>query len=186
VLSQELRSPDSLLLETAAQIGAVRIFIDGISLLHTVPNHLNNAGNGDELGSYRQILQALLAWLQRENLTAMLSHEVSALEPQAFALEVTEYLADTVIVLGREQRRRGIQRQLEITKSRGQDYVTGKHTLRITAGKGLEVFRRVQAPPDNLGRGRQPTSSTRRSVIGSGPLDELFGGGAKVAATEVT
>jgi hypothetical protein len=57
VLSQELRSPDNLLLETAAQIGAVRIFIDGISLLRTVPNHLNNAGNGDERGSYRRILQ---------------------------------------------------------------------------------------------------------------------------------
>lgn len=177
VLSQELRSPDSLLLETAAQMGAVRIFIDGISLLRTAPNHLNNAGNGDELGSYRQTLQELLAWLQRENLTAMLSHEGSALEPQAFALEVVEYLADTVIVLGREQRRRSIQRQLEITKSRGQDYVAGKHTLRITAGKGLEVFRRVQAPPDDLDRERQPTSSTRQSVIGSSSLDELFGGG---------
>ena len=33
VLYQELRSPDSLLLEAAAEIGAHRIFIDGISLL---------------------------------------------------------------------------------------------------------------------------------------------------------
>src|SRR4030081_2705393 len=33
VLDQELRSPDSLLLETAAEIGAERIFIDGIGLL---------------------------------------------------------------------------------------------------------------------------------------------------------
>src|SRR5580698_2036380 len=33
VLDQELRSPDSLLLETAAEIGAQRIFIDGIGLL---------------------------------------------------------------------------------------------------------------------------------------------------------
>src|SRR3989442_11239108 len=31
VLQQELRSPDSLLLETAAELGAQRIFIDGIS-----------------------------------------------------------------------------------------------------------------------------------------------------------
>src|ERR671922_2310869 len=60
VLSQELRSPDSLLLEAAAQMGAQRIFIDGISLLRTVPNHLNDAGegngNGNGLGCYRQIL----------------------------------------------------------------------------------------------------------------------------------
>src|ERR1700681_2325725 len=33
VLDQELRSPDSLLLEAAAEMGARRIFIDGISLL---------------------------------------------------------------------------------------------------------------------------------------------------------
>ena len=33
VLESELRSPDSLLLETAAEIGAQRIFIDGIGLL---------------------------------------------------------------------------------------------------------------------------------------------------------
>ena len=94
VLSQELLSPDSLLLETAAQMGAQRIFIDGISLLRTVSNHLNgaNENDGNGMGSYRQILQLLLEGLQRENLTAVLSHEVTAVEQQAFALEVTEFL----------------------------------------------------------------------------------------------
>src|ERR1039457_6256635 len=41
VLDQELRSPDSLLLETAAEMGAQRIFIDGIS-----PLHARATGNG--------------------------------------------------------------------------------------------------------------------------------------------
>jgi circadian clock protein KaiC len=179
VLSQELRSPDSLLLETATKMGAQRIFIDGISLLRTVANHVNNAAeaNNNGMGCYRQILQQLLEGLQRENLTAILSHEVTAIEQQAFALEVTEFLTDTVIVLRREQNRRGAHRSLEIVKSRGQDYDAGRHTLRITAGKGLEVFRRVQAPPRDAGGQRQPTSSNRQSVIGSAPLDELFGGG---------
>src|SRR5712692_2581521 len=36
VLDQELRSPDSLLLETATEIGARRLFIDGLSLLRTL------------------------------------------------------------------------------------------------------------------------------------------------------
>ena len=153
VLSQELRSPDSLLLETAAEMGAQRIFIDGISLLRTVPPTVNGGnGNGHE-GHYRELLQQLIEGLQRENLTAMLSHEVIALEQQASALEVAEFLADTVIVLRRELHRRGIHRSLEITKSRGQDYDAGRHTLRITAGTGLEVFRRVQAPPRDLEQG---------------------------------
>lgn len=181
VLSQELRSPDSLLMETAAKMGAQRIFIDGISLLRTVTSEINNGGNGNgngnEMGCYRQILQQLLEGLQRENLTAILSHEVTAVEQQAFALEVTEFLTDTVIVLRRENNRRGTHRSLEITKSRGQGYDAGRHTLRITAGKGLEVFRRVQAPPEEIDREKQPTSTTRQSVIGAAPLDELFGGG---------
>jgi circadian clock protein KaiC len=179
VLSQELRSPDSLLLETAAEMGAQRIFVDGISLLRTVPNILNNANgsNGDGMSSYRELLQQLIEGLQRENLTAMFSHEVTSVEQQAFALEVTEYLTDTVIMLRREQRRRGLHRTLEITKSRGQDFDSGKHTVRISSDNGLEVYRRVQAPPRGLSGERQPTSSNRQSVIGSSPLDELFGGG---------
>jgi circadian clock protein KaiC len=177
VLSQELNSPDSLLLETADAMGAQRLFIDGISLLRTVPDTFHNGSNGNGAeGHYRQLLQQLLAGLQREALTAMLSHEVTAIEQQAFALEITEYLTDTVIVLRREPHRRGSRRSLEITKSRGQDYDSGRHTLRITADTGLEVFRQVQTPPRDIGRS-QPTSNTRQSVIGAGPLDELFGGG---------
>jgi circadian clock protein KaiC len=148
VLSQELASPDSLLLEMAAQMGAQRLFIDGISLLRTVAPPLPNGENGTGYeGHYRQVLQQLLEGLQREHLTALLSHEVTALDQQAFALEIAEYLTDTVLVLRNEPHRRGRRRSLEIMKSRGQDYDIGRHTLRITAGTGLEVFRRVQAPP---------------------------------------
>ena len=174
VLDQELRSPDSLLLETATEIGAQRIFIDGLSLLRTVSNGANGTpANG--LAAYRELLQQLIAGLQRENLTAMLAHEVSAHETPASTLEVAEYLADTVIVLQRERHARGMRRSLEITKSRGQDFDTGQHTLRITSGKGVEVFRRVQARPrSDLA---QPTSTARRSVIGVEPLDTLIGGG---------
>src|SRR6266545_6856781 len=51
VLDQELRSPDSLLLETAAEMGAQRIFIDGIALLRTLST--DNAANGNGAASYR-------------------------------------------------------------------------------------------------------------------------------------
>jgi circadian clock protein KaiC len=181
VLSQELRSPDSLLLETAAEMGAARIFIDGISLLRAAPNLVNN-GNGpqpDAISSYRELLQLLIEGLQRENLTALFAHEVTAVEHQAFALEMTEYLVDTVIVLRRDSNRSSVRRSLEVAKSRGQDFDAGRHTLRITAGQGIEVFRRAQAPSrkGDLDGMEQPTSSHRQSIIGSGPLDELFGGG---------
>jgi circadian clock protein KaiC len=173
VLDQELRSPDSLLLETAAKIGAQRIFIDGISLLRTLST--GNGGSGNGAASYRELLQQLTEGLLRENLTAMLTHEVLAQQEQSSALEVAEFLADTVIILKREHRHRSIHRSLEIIKSRGQDYEAGKHTLRITAGKGLEVFRRVQIRA--RGVQVQPTSVTKRSLIGCEPLDALIGGG---------
>jgi circadian clock protein KaiC len=66
-------------------------------------------------------------------------------------------------------------RSLEIIKSRGQNYVAGRHTLQIKGGKGLEVFRRVQAPI--LHTSEQPTSSAKRSVVGVPALDALIGGG---------
>src|SRR6266852_7424541 len=172
VLDQELRSPDSLLLETAATIGAQRIFIDGISLLRTLAT--GNGADGNGAASYRELLQQFIEGLQRENLTAMLSHEVLAHQEQSSALEVAEFLADTVIILKREHLHRSIHRSLEVMKSRGQDYEAGKHTLRITAGKGLEVFRRVQLQA--RGVPVQPTSE-KRSPIGCAPLDALIGGG---------
>src|SRR6266849_7464360 len=130
VLDQELRSPDSLLLEIAAEIGAQRIFIDGISLLRAVSADSNGTG-GIAAISYRELLQQLIEGLQRENLTAMLSHEVLAVGDQASTLEIAEFLADTVIVLSHERRRGDVHRTLEIKKSRGQDYDTGQHTVRI-------------------------------------------------------
>src|SRR5438046_1929599 len=164
VLDQELRSPDSLLLETAAEIGARRIFIDGISLLRTPATGNGATGNG--AASYRELLQQFLEGLGRENLTAMLSHEVLAHQDEFSALEVAEFLADTVIILKRDHHHRSIHRSLEIMKSRGQDYEAGKHTLRITAGQGLEVFRRVQPRAPGVPLTPASEDSTR---IGSQP-----------------
>jgi circadian clock protein KaiC len=175
VLNQELCSPDSLLLETAAEIGAQRIFIDGISLLSQLTKGNGNGNNENGTSEYRELFQQLIEGLQRENLTAVLSHEVIGHGASSATLEVSEFLADTVIVLKRELRDRGVRRTLEITKSRGQDFEAGQHTLRITGGKGLEVFRRVQARPRK--EIEQPTSTSKHSVIGGGILDALMGGG---------
>src|SRR5258707_2828287 len=61
VLDQELRSPDSLLLETAAEMGAHRIFIDGISLLRTMQHP--NGGHWHRIVTYRELLHEPLARL---------------------------------------------------------------------------------------------------------------------------
>jgi circadian clock protein KaiC len=175
VLDHELRAPDSLLLETAGEMGAQRIFIDGIGLLEqALPTERSFPGlNG--AGSFRELMNQVVEGLQRENLAAMFSLEVG-LSPRSVAnVEVTDYIADTVIHLTRTEKNRRTLRNVEIVKSRGQDYETGLHTLQITSEKGLEVFRRVQSPRQS--NKTQPTSSARRSVTGVKALDTLIGGG---------
>jgi len=186
VLGAGLQSPLSLLLETVAEIGAKRMFIDGIGLLgqdrslpangadSSLPNgHSRSPFDGPP--SYRGLLQQLLEELHRENLTCMFSHEVGLMPESLATLEAAGFLCDTVMELCHDRTSRRGHRSVEIVKSRGQDYVTGKHTLRITSGRGLEVFRRVQAPlVQNLA---QPTSIAKRSLIGVPALDDLIGGG---------
>jgi circadian clock protein KaiC len=182
VLDQEVRSPDSLLLETATEIRAHRIFIDGIGLL----NQVSPAGippMGARPGSYRELLQQLIEALNRENLTALLSHERGRSAAEATTLEAADFLADTVINLGRDTRNGRVHRNLEIVKSRGQAYDGGQHSFQIQSGSGLEVFRRVQAP---VRRDiAQPTSLARRSVVGVEALDILIGGGIFDGSTTV-
>jgi circadian clock protein KaiC len=171
VFDQELRSPDSLLLETAKEMGAQRIFVDGIGLLNK-----NLVDSNSVHRTYRELLQQLIESLNRENLTAMFSLELGYAHGSiAAAPESIDSIADTVIQLGRERHGRRIQRSLEILKSRGQDYEGGAHTMHVTGGRGLEIFRRVQAPLPV--KSKQPTSSIMRSVIGVEAIDSLIGGG---------
>jgi circadian clock protein KaiC len=170
VFDQELRSPDSLLLEAAKEMGAQRIFVDGVGLLNT------NLIDSDFIHrTYRELLQQLIESLNRENLTAMFSLELGKAHDTVAASESIDFLADTVIQLGRERHGRRIHRSVEIVKSRGQDFEGGEHTMHVTGGKGLEIFRRVQAPLP--AKSMQPTSSTMRSVIGVEAVDTLIGGG---------
>lgn len=180
VIEQEMRSPDSLLLEMAVEIGAKRVFIDGIGLLRQASNQ------GDSMpfigpGSYRDLLQQLIGGLERLNLTAVLSHEIGDHSELQSTRESAAFLVDTVIQLKRTLHSRRIYRSIEIVKSRGQNYEQGEHTLSIADGEGLEVFRRVQAPlrlalP-------QPSSIARRSFIGVEAMDKLFGGGVYDGST---
>jgi circadian clock protein KaiC len=170
VFNQELSSPDSLLLETAREMGARRIFVDGLALL--IPDL---GGSRSPCSEHRELMHQLIESLTRENLTAMLSLERGSSPDWIASVEIAGFLADTVIQLGRERHGRRARRVLEVLKSRGQDFEAGEHTLQITGGRGLEAYRRVQAPVRT--NSRQPTSSTMRSIIGVDAVDTLIGGG---------
>jgi circadian clock protein KaiC len=180
VLDQELRGTDGVLLQTAREMGARRIFVDNVALLGAVSSHNDRSTNGNGTGSPREMFQHLLDGLRREELTGLMAHETSAHMTGVLTLESAEILADTVIHLHRGRHERGVFRRIEITKSRGQRFDEGEHTLHISAGTGLEVFRRVQS--DVRERVVQPASDRKRSAVGTVPIDELCGGGLYVGS----
>ena len=173
VFRQELQQADSLLLEEAAKMGARRIFVDGVVGLVSAAS--------DEP---REAFQVLVEGLQRENLTAMLALEAAVLG-DGLSSSLPEEIADTVIRLRTEDLQRAAVRSIEIVKSRGHEYQMGRHSLCIVDGKGIEVYRRVQAPRKD-GRERAAAYDTsKRASTGVPGLDEIVNGGYFHGSTTV-
>lgn len=175
VFQQEIQQADSLLLDEAAAIGARRIFVDGLVRRTT----------GD-IGGWNtpEAFHLLAEGLQRERLTAMLGVEVAAAEGgRAAASLPEEFIADTVIQLRVEAVERAVQRSVEIVKARGQDYRMGRHSFSIVDGKGIEVYRRVQAPRDLAREEAAAYDTSTRVTTGVPGLDEMMNGGYYLGST---
>jgi circadian clock protein KaiC len=178
VFAQELQQADSLLLEEAAKMGARRMFVDG------VPGAVGISGSG-VVADPRDMFHTLAEGLQRENLTAVLAVEATAYSDQrTFALP-EESIADTVIRLRMEEVTRSTIRSLEIVKSRGHGFQMGRHTFKIKDGRGMEVYRRVQAPRIGSRDKAAAFDPTTRISTGVPGLDELVNGGYFVGSTTV-
>ena len=179
VFRQELQQADSLLLEEAAALGARRIFVDGGAGL---VGSQNGHANGPDP---REAFHVMVEGLQRENLTAMLALEASAISPASVFMLPEESIADTVIRLRMEETQRATVRSIEIVKSRGQDFQTGRHSLRIVDGAGIEVYRRVQAPRTGSRDRAAAFDPTTRVTTGVPGLDPIVNGGYFLGSTTV-
>ena len=180
VLRQELQQADSVLLEEAAKIGARRIFIDGVARLAS--------GNGTH--ESRSAFHVFTEGLQRENLTAILAVEASFVAAHASngnspAALPEESIADTVIRLKMEDSQRATIRSIEIVKSRGQDFQMGRHTFKILDGRGIQVYRRVQAPRRPSRDRAAAIDLNTRVTTGVPGLDEIVTGGYFIGSTTV-
>jgi circadian clock protein KaiC len=175
VFRQELQQADSLLLEEAAKMGARRIFVDGVA-------GVIGTANGP---APREAFHILVEGLERENLTAVLAVEASALSGDHSLALPEESIADTVVRLRMEDISRATVRSIEIVKSRGHDFQMGRHTFRIADGHGIQVYRRVQAPrPATRDRAAAYDTTTRVST-GIPGLDEVTNGGYFLGSTTV-
>ena len=174
VFRQELQQADSLLLDEAAKMGARRIFVDGVAGVV--------GANGAQ--EPREAFHVLAEGLQREQLTAILAIEASALNDRPAALP-EESIADTLIRLRMEDVARATVRSLEIVKSRGHDFQMGRHSFRIVDGHGIQVYRRVQAPRRSRRDRAAAFDPTTRMSTGVPGLDEIVNGGYFLGSTTV-
>jgi len=174
VFGQELQQADSLLLEEAAKIRARRIFVDGVP-----------SSTGTKVVEARDAFHILAEGLQRENLTAVLAMDPTAYSDEATQALPEESIADTVIRLRMEEVTRATVRSIEIIKSRGHDFQMGRHTFKIVDGRGLEVYRRVQAPRKSSRDEAGAFDLTTRVTTGVPGLDELVNGGYLLGSTTV-
>ena len=175
VFRQEMQQADSLLIEEANKIGGRRIFIDGAAGVLPL----------GALRDSREGFHILIQGLQRENLTAVLALEAAALQDKEFGSLHEESLADTVIRLMNEDTERAATRSIEIVKSRGHDFQMGRHTFKIVDGKGIEVYRRVQAPRKPSREHAAAFDTSTRVTTGVPGLDEVVNGGYFLGSTTV-
>lgn len=168
VILDELQSPSGVLAGEIKKIGAKRILIDGLTPLRIFGEVMNRR-------PFRDSLHILVESLQRYGVTAMLTNEIAQTAAGTRdAGNHERFVCDTIITLATRHHRRQMYRTLEIAKSRGQDYITGQHTLRILPGLGVRVFRRTQSRPKEYNN--QPTSTSRLQT-GIRSIDDIFGGG---------
>ncbi len=175
VFRQELQQADSLLLEAAAEIGARRIYVDGVA------GAASAAGGVERRDSFHVLAEGL----QQENLTAVFAVEAGAIDRDRDITLPEESIADTVVRLRMEERFRATVRSIEIVKSRGHDFQMGRHTFRIVDGRGIEVYRRVQAPRRASREHAAAFDPTTRVSTGTPGLDAVVNGGYFLGSTTV-
>jgi circadian clock protein KaiC len=176
VFQQEIQQADSLLLDEAAAIGARRIFVDGLVR--------RTAGDSDSGRNTPEAFHLLAEGLQRERLTALLGVEVALSDGDRLGSSLPEeFIADAVIQLRIEARERAVQRSIEIVKARGQDFRMGRHSLSIVNGKGIEVYRRVQAPRELAREEAAAYDTSTRVTTGVPGLDDMMSGGYFLGST---
>lgn len=167
-LIEDLHSDHGVLTDAVKSIGAKRVVIDGLTPLK---QHVE----GVRPGGYRETIHELCEKLRSLGVTGLLTTEaINSQNLGETGSQHEHYVCDTIITLRKEAQRRNVNRSLEISKSRGQDYVAGRNSFRILPDYGLRVFVRAYARE----RLSVPVPVTDERVsVGIPVLEEMLGGG---------
>jgi circadian clock protein KaiC len=144
------------------EIGAKRLLLDSVTQFNMELTSISDL---------RRSIYSLCNGLKRMGLTSLLIKEVE--DYTAFKASFEEFLVDTVIRLYFEESFRSRRRYIEILKSRGQDFVSGKYPFKL-GDKGLEIIRilDMQKLPN-----KDTFSLTEKLKSGIDGLDNILGGG---------
>lgn len=172
MLFQDLLSTDSIVISEIKKINAKRVVIDGVTPLKLFSGHSDPA-------QFRAELYRLVQSLQSLDVSTLFTRELPEFEGPMVLSNDEQFICDTVITLSHRMSKRRLRRSLEIKKSRGQEFIDGKHTLHFNSGNGLQIFRRSQSREIDL---FQHTSSHERVSTGIKTLDPVIGGGVFVGS----
>lgn len=144
-----------------SEISAQRLLLDSITQFNM---ELSN------LSELRKSVYGLCSGLKRMKLTSLLIKEVD--DYNSYKASFEEYLVDTVIRLYFEETSRFRKRYVEILKSRGQDFISGKYPFKFI-GNGLEVI----GVPEIIQPSNEESFHIEKVVSGIDGLDRILGGG---------
>lgn len=155
---------ESGLLESAVrEIGAKRLLLDSITQLSLgVSDHYER----------RKAVYSMCAGLKRMELTAILVKEIEHYNISG-EIPFEEYIVDTVVRLHFDESFNQRKRYLEILKSRGKDFISGKHAFSIGA-RGINI---ASLPAADNCSNDQVVMAGERLNTGITGLDNVLSGG---------
>ncbi|MEN6459887.1 MAG: ATPase domain-containing protein, partial [Syntrophomonas sp.] len=144
------------------EIGARRLLLDSVTQFNM---ELNNAAD------LRKSIYSLCSGFKRMGLTSVLIKEVD--DYKSFKASFEEFLVDSVIRLYFEESFRSRRRYIEVLKSRGQDFISGKYPFKF-GDEGLEItgIINMQKLPN-----KNAFSLSERLKSGIDGFDNILGGG---------
>lgn len=144
------------------EISAKRLLLDSVTQFNM------ELSNPSEL---RKSVYSLCSGFKRMGLTSIITKEVDDYSSQKTAFE--EYLVDTVIRLYFEESFRSRRRYIEVLKSRGQDFVSGKYPFKF-ASTGMEI---IGVPKTRYLSDPKISAISEKLPSGIDGLDTILGGG---------
>lgn len=171
LLADDLQNNCTLLIAELQKFRIKRLVIDGLTSLKP---QIEKSGRM----TYSEALRNFFTRVQALGITSFMTVDLLNNNPTGEpGISGEQFVSDTLISMGNEARGKSVHRYIEIIKSRGQIFFSGRHSLKILSGHGIRVFPRASVRTGDFNpEDFQPTSEVRVSV-GNATLDDMLGGG---------